>query len=126
MGQKRQIGKVPTAVIAAAFGIASAAGFAGCENNNPVATNRVVIRDSRYNPPVVKIRLGEQVTFKNEDNVDHTVTADNFETPNQLLPPGSEISFAPGHPLELLYHCEIHKFRGKLIAVPQDSEVPQP
>lgn len=121
MGQKRRIGRVAATVTAAALGIASAVGFSGCEGNKPVETNRVVIRDSRYNPPVVKIRFGEKVTFKNEDNIDHTVTADNFETPNQLLTPGGEIDFTPGHPLELLYHCEIHKFRGKLIVTPQEG-----
>lgn len=121
MGQNSRFVKAATTIAAAALGMASAVGIAGCESNKPVETNRIVIRDSRYNPPIVKIRYGDKVTFKNEDNIDHTVTADNFATPNQVLSPGGEIDFVPGQPLELLFHCEIHKFRGKLVAVPQNS-----
>lgn len=119
-GKKRAMRLVIT-VIAAMFGVATAAGISGCESNKPVETNRVIIRDSKYNPPVIKVRIADKVTFKNEDNIDHTVTADDFPTPNQVLSPGGEIDFVPGERLELLYHCEIHKFRGKMIVVPQGT-----
>lgn len=121
MSKQRRLGRVATTVIAAVLGIAAAVGLAGCESNKPVETNRVVIRDSRYNPPIIKVRVADTVTFKNEDNIDHTVTADNFTTPNQVLAPGGEMGFVPGEPLELLFHCEIHKFRGKMIVVPQGT-----
>lgn len=106
-------------LVALLLSITLSSTLVGCQGNQPVETNRVAIKNSRYNPSLIKVKVAETITFKNEDDIEHTVTAENFATPNQVLSPGSEIDFVPQEPLELLYFCQIHKFRGKIIVVPQ-------
>lgn len=87
----------------------------GCKGPAPVETNLVEIRNNSYSPVVSKTRIASAVTFKNTDNVVHTITNDNAPTPNQTLDPGGEMIFNPGENIEINYHCEIHKFKGKLV-----------
>lgn len=85
---------------------------APASNGTPtVATNTVTINDFSFGPQNITIKAGTTVTWKNQDSVSHTVTANvaSSNAPNsQEIAPGSSFSFAFPVPGTYAYHCIIH------------------
>ena len=81
-------------------------------NGTPtVATNTVTINDFAFGPQNITVKAGTTVTWKNQDSVNHTVTANvaSSNAPNsQEIAPGSSFSFAFPVPGTYAYHCIIH------------------
>lgn len=87
--------------------------------NNPTSTNTetqpsqgsesklVEITDFAFNPNNLEVRLGEIVTFKNNDSVQHTVTADNGEF-NLQANPGDSVKITFDKSGTIKYHCTLH------------------
>jgi plastocyanin len=68
---------------------------------------QVDIRGSAYLPGSINIRVGQKVSWNNEDQVAHTVTADGL-TFGKQLPTGAVFNFAFVKPGNFPYHCAIH------------------
>lgn len=52
---------------------------------------------------------GAEVTFRNDDSVAHTATADDGSFDSGSVPAGGSATFtAPDAPGEVAFHCEIH------------------
>lgn len=52
---------------------------------------------------------GDEVTFRNDDSVAHTVTADDGGFDTGSVPAGESATFvAPDEPGEIAFHCTIH------------------
>lgn len=57
----------------------------------------------------ITVAAGAEVTFRNDDGVAHTATADDGTFDSGSVPSGGSTTFAaPGEPGEVAFHCEIH------------------
>jgi plastocyanin len=80
-----------------------------------VGFTQVDIRQSTYLPGSINIRVGQKVSWNNEDQVAHTVTADGL-TFGKQLPTGAVFNFAFVKPGNFPYHCAIHRaMRGTVV-----------
>jgi len=84
----------------------------GPGNNNNTATNQVVISGFAFSPAAITITKGETLTWKNDDSVAHTATADvvsAFQFTTGTIPSGmvsSPVAFTQVG--VFTYHCSIH------------------
>jgi plastocyanin len=72
------------------------------------ATNAATIKGFSFQPEVLKVKVGAQVTWTNDDTVAHTVTADTTSFASGNLQPGGSFSFTFTRPGTYAYHCSIH------------------
>jgi plastocyanin len=73
----------------------------------PAQFAKVDIRGNTYLPAQLNIRVGQKVSWNNEDQVAHTVTANGL-TFGKSVPSGAVFNFAFVKPGNFPYHCEIH------------------
>jgi len=80
----------------------------------------VFIRSSQYTPNPVTVKVGAQVNWKNDDNIDHTATADDGRFDNFV-----DAMSAHGAPVTMntagtfTYHCKIHaNMKGTIVVQP--------
>ena len=69
---------------------------------------QVVMKGTAFDPNTVTIKVGESVTWTNEDSFNHTVTADNGEFESGDLAKGGTFSFTFDKAGTYPYHCGIH------------------
>ena len=74
----------------------------------PVRT--VTIPGKAYDPPHLDVLVGTAVTWKNDDAINHTVTADEDAFSSGYVPPGGSFSFTFAKQGRYPFHCTIHKF----------------
>lgn len=68
----------------------------------------VDIKDFRFNPDMVEITAGSQVTWTNQEVVVHTATADEDAFNSADLSKGDSFSFTFDEPGEYTYFCQYH------------------
>lgn len=80
----------------------------------PVTMNVV----TGYSPPVVVIRQGSSVTWKNTDTLAHTVTSYLGGPPDSgLMPPGLAFTATFGQPGASAYRCVLHPWMNGVVLV---------
>jgi plastocyanin len=77
----------------------------------------VPIRDRRFTPARIEVRVGQIVVFTDDDDVPHTVRADSGGLPHSgLIPVKGRFEFTPLQPGVIRYRCIIHHdMRGELV-----------
>ena len=95
------MGSAPTLAIVALFALASA---------SDTAEHQVDIPGKLFEPERVELLVGETITWRNDDAVTHTVTADDGAFDSRDLPPGESFSFTFDRPGTTRYRCAIHRF----------------
>lgn len=70
--------------------------------------NSVSVANFSFSPASVTVKVGTKVTWKNNDSVTHTVTADQGAFDSGDLPPGQSFSFTFTKAGTYSYHCNIH------------------
>jgi plastocyanin len=99
------------AAVAGALGFASV-GLAGAAP----AGGAVTIDNFTFNPAPVVVPVGAQVTWTNDDDVPHTVRADDGAFRSKPMDSGDSFSFTFTKPGVYSYFCSIHpKMVGKVI-----------
>jgi plastocyanin len=94
-----------TAALVLAVGVSAA--------DAPVRT--VTIPGKLYDPAQLSVLVGTTVTWKNDDSINHTVTADGDAFSSGYLPPGGSFTFTFAQQGRYAFHCTIHKFmRGEV------------
>jgi len=68
----------------------------------------ITIKNFNFNPTTVNIDVNQTVIWRNEDNVPHTIVADNEEFNSETLNDGDSFSFKFENPGTYNYHCSIH------------------
>jgi plastocyanin len=95
-------------------------GLVGCSSPTPPATSTstpppaasggtattVTIKNFMFEPASVTIKVGDSVTFKNEDSVAHTVNGANFQSGD--IAPGASYSQTFDKAGTYQYACSIH------------------
>jgi plastocyanin len=76
----------------------------------------VVIKDMKYQPPILKVKVGSTVEWKNADIVAHTVTAADNTVDSGIIAPGASWKFIATKIGTVDYICTLHpNMRAKLI-----------
>ncbi|HVW33033.1 MAG TPA: cupredoxin domain-containing protein [Acidimicrobiia bacterium] len=91
---------------------------AGADNGVPPGT--VVVRDHAFNPATINARVGEAVVWNFDDNVPHTVTADNGSFDSGKRSEG-EFQLRFDRPGTYSYHCAIHPDMKGMVMVGRES-----
>jgi plastocyanin len=111
--------------LALAFGAASAAGCGG-DNLSPTNPDNptlvtIFIKNSSYSPNPATVKVGQQVNFKNDDNIEHSATTTSgpvtFESGN--IPPNSakNIPVTMSATGTVNFRCRLHGETGSINVV---------
>ena len=68
----------------------------------------VSIKGFAFNPATIQAKVGENITWTNEDTVGHTVTVDDKSVDSGTIDGGKTYSHAFTQAGTFTYHCEIH------------------
>jgi plastocyanin len=75
-----------------------------------------MIKDMKYQPPILTVKVGGTVEWKNEDIVAHTVTAVDNSFDSRIIAPGGSWKFVARKVGTFDYICTLHpNMRAKLI-----------
>jgi plastocyanin len=69
-----------------------------------------VIKNFEFSPNAIHVKVGQKVTWTNEDGTDHTVQADNNSFGSGHLATGQTFSYTFTKPGTYTYHCAIHNY----------------
>jgi plastocyanin len=76
----------------------------------PAGGGAVAIRNFAYVPPSLTAVTGTTVTWTNEDDAQHTVTADDGSFESAVIGQGGTFELTAPAPGTYEYHCQIHPF----------------
>jgi plastocyanin len=89
-------------------------------SNAAVSTSNVTIKNYMFSPAAIKVKVGTTVTWTNQDDVNHTVTADTTSSlaPSSMdIPDGQTYQFTFQHAGTYTYHCFPHPYMHGTIIV---------
>lgn len=80
----------------------------------------VTMKNISFSPTTIHVRVGEKITWTNEDSVDHNVTSQSGEQiASQNFGQGGTFSFTPTRAGTIKYVCTIHPGMDGTIVVTQ-------
>ena len=77
------------------------------QENNGTA-NTISMKNSAYSPPSLQVNIKTTVTWINDDNMVHTVTADNGTFDSGDMAPGTKFTYTFSSAGTFNYHCGHH------------------
>jgi plastocyanin len=83
----------------------------------PVATDHVAIQGFAFGPATVTVKPGTTVTWAQQDEDQHTVTADDASFASTPLITGATFTHTFTTPGTYHYHCAIHPFMHGTVVV---------
>ena len=89
--------------------VASAAAPSAAASAPAAGGPAVSIKDFAFNPQTIQAKVGDSITWTNQDSTAHTVTLDDKSVDSGSLAPGSTFNHAFTQAGTFTYHCEIHK-----------------
>ena len=81
---------------------------AASSGGGATAANTVVAKSIAYNPDKITVKVGDTVTFKNDDSFAHTFTADKGEFDSNNVDGGGSFQFTTDKAGTIAFHCKIH------------------
>ncbi len=105
--------------------------FAGCQaatqtptpspviQVQPVAGSKVSISQNAFSPGNLLVKVGQKVTWTNNDSYAHTITSDDGTFDSGNLGSGQSFSFTFTKAGTFKYHCTIHTYMTAEITVTQ-------
>jgi plastocyanin len=90
-------------------------------NSTPNARSSVSIEDFYFEPSEAAVQAGDTITWTNEGNHPHTVTADDGSFDSGTLQPGESYSHTFQNAGMVPYHCSIHPFMTGSVSVGQSG-----
>ena len=69
---------------------------------------RVTIKNFKFSPSPLQVKVGSKITVKNADSTTHTFTANNGAFDTGEVESGTSASVTVEKPGSFAYHCEIH------------------
>lgn len=76
------------------------------KSSDGAAPKAVEISNFAFGPSNVTVKVGQKVTWTNQDDAPHTVTGGELDSPN--LAKGASFSFTPTKAGTIAYICSIH------------------
>ncbi len=84
----------------------------------PVKAGTVVqIKNFKYGPNVVRVHVGDQVTFINDDDEVHTVTASDHSFDSAGMDTKDSWKHVFTKPGKVSYYCELHPYMKATVIV---------
>lgn len=88
-------------------------------NNTPQATNQsgsspveakntVTIQNMSFSPALITVKVGDKITWTNQDSVGHSATADDNSFDTGILSQGQSGSVTFDKAGTYTYHCKVH------------------
>lgn len=74
-----------------------------------VVGTTVTIKNFAFSPDDLQVKMGDTVTFKNEDSIAHTVTSDTKDFDSGSIAPGAIYTHKFDKAGTFAYHCSIHQ-----------------
>jgi plastocyanin len=103
----RSSSRHPPIVLALALGVLLAGSSPPAESQAAKpAAHTVVMEAVSFQPPVLTLRLGESVTWRNADPFPHTATGTPFDS--KSIAAGASWTYRPRARGELPYVCTLH------------------
>ena len=91
-------------------------GFAGHAQAGPPPAAVVRIANFTFTPPMLAVRPGTTVTWINDDDIPHTVVANDKSFRSQVLDTGDRFSFTFAKAGQFGYFCSLHPhMTGKIV-----------
>jgi plastocyanin len=72
------------------------------------AAAAVAIKDFAFNPGTIQAKVGQNITWTNQDSTAHTVTLDDKSVDSGNVQPNANYSHAFTQAGTFTYHCSIH------------------
>lgn len=107
----------PLAILATAAAALIPIALANAQTAPPPSGAVVRIANFTFTPPVLAIRPGTTVTWINDDDIPHTVVANDHTFRSQVLDTGDRFSFTFAKPGQFGYFCSLHPHMTGRIAV---------
>jgi plastocyanin len=102
-------GNTAAPVASAAAPSAAAPSAASAAASAPAAgAAAVAIKDFAFNPQTIQAKVGETITWTNQDSTAHTVTLDDKSVDSGNVAPSATYSHAFTQAGTFPYHCSIH------------------
>jgi plastocyanin len=112
---KRCNGCVRLALVLASLGVAAVVGTPGA-----LASEQLVqIGNFAFSPANVTVAVGTTVTFRNNDDMVHTIVAEDGSFRSKALDTGDQYSFTFDKPGNYAFVCGLHPFMHGKITVTQ-------
>jgi plastocyanin len=97
----------------------------GCTSSSPspgpvtstASQNPVAIQNYAFSPSMLAIQKGANVTWKNDDSVQHTIVSDSPAFSSPLLNTGDTYTFQFNTSGSFPYHCSVHPYMKGTITV---------
>ena len=104
---------------ASGAGSASSSGSSSGASSAPAASGTdVTIKDFKFSPETLSVKVGDKVTFKNSDGQPHTATSDNSgDFDAGAVDPGTSKVVTFDKAGTFTYHCSFHPFMHGTIEV---------
>jgi plastocyanin len=90
--------------------VVAAAVLAAAVQAAEAPTRTISMPTKAYVPPNIDVLVGTTVTWKNDDSINHTATADGDAFASGFIPPGGSFSFSFAKQGHYTFHCSIHRF----------------
>ncbi len=101
----------------AAFVIALASLTVAMSATESAGKNVIHIKDFKYKPTPLHVRVGERVRFVNDDDEAHTVTASDKSFDSEGLDTGKSWDHVFTKPGTYAYFCELHPYMKATVQV---------
>lgn len=99
-------------IIVAATVLAACGGSTTTTSGGPATSSasgpQVIMKNTAYNPATLTIKVGQTVTWVNQDPMQHDVVANKGEFKSSLLASGGTFSFKFTQAGTYAYYCSIH------------------
>jgi plastocyanin len=104
------------ALVLSTEGQKAAARSPGATTTSAHTGNAVTIKELKYLPPVLTVKVGDTVEWKNADIVAHTVTAVNKSFDSGVIPSGGAWKLVAKKRGNFNYFCALHpNMKAKLV-----------
>lgn len=82
-----------------------------------VSKNAVTIQNYAYSPATLTVKLGDTVTWTNQDSIGHSATADDNSFDTGILSQGQSKTITFNKAGTYTYHCRVHPYMHGTIVV---------
>ncbi|MFZ3265883.1 MAG: cupredoxin family copper-binding protein [Terriglobales bacterium] len=104
------------AALAAPGGAFADSSKAGASSGAQSSSVEITIDNFSFTPAIVTVKTGTQITWKNRDDIPHTVVSSDNLFKSKALDTDDTFSFTPSKPGTYLYFCSLHpKMTGKVV-----------
>jgi len=84
-----------------------------------IAQNAVTIQNMTFSPATLSVKVGDKVTWINEDSIGHSATADDNSFDTGVIAQGQSVSATFSKVGTYTYHCSVHPNMKATIIVTQ-------